>query len=50
MGKGQSWDYHFMAHQWMHNTDTALSALEQRKQRGSMKEVFADRDRGDAAD
>ena len=41
--------YHFMAHQWAHNTATALSALEQRKQMGSMKEVFAARDRGDAA-
>lgn len=42
MGKGQSWDYHFMAHQWMHNTHTALSALEARQQKGSMKEVFAE--------
>jgi enoyl-CoA hydratase len=49
MGKGASWRYHFMAHQWAHNTATALSALEQRKQMGSMKEVFAARDRGDAA-
>jgi enoyl-CoA hydratase len=48
MGKGASWRYHFMAHQWMHNTATALDALAQRKQLGSMKEVFAARDRGDA--
>jgi enoyl-CoA hydratase len=48
MGKQASWRYHFMAHQWVHNTATALSALEQRKQMGSMKEVFAARDRGDA--
>ena len=48
MGKSASWRYHFMAHQWAHNTETALSALEQRKQLGSMKEVFAARDRGDA--
>jgi enoyl-CoA hydratase len=48
MGKGASWRYHFMAHQWAHNTATALSALEERKQLGSMKEVFAARDRGDA--
>ncbi len=47
MGKQASWRYHFMAHQWAHNTATALSALEQRKQLGSMKEVFAARDRGD---
>ena len=49
MGKAASWKYHFMAHQWAHNTATALDALEQRKQMGSMKEVFAARDRGDAA-
>jgi enoyl-CoA hydratase len=48
MGKGQSWKYHFMAHHFTHNTATALDALEQRKQKGSMKEVFADRDKGDA--
>ena len=39
-----------MAHQWAHNTSTSLSALEARKQMGSMKEVFAARDRGDAGD
>ncbi|MGH9096064.1 MAG: enoyl-CoA hydratase-related protein, partial [Acidimicrobiales bacterium] len=47
MGKSASWKYHFMAHHWMHNTSTALNALEERKSRTSMKEVFADRDRGD---
>lgn len=46
-GKSQSWKYHFMAHHWTHNTATALNALEARKQKTSMKEVFADRDRGD---
>ena len=46
-GKRQSWKYHFMAHHWTHNTATALDALEARKQKTSMKEVFADRDRGD---
>lgn len=46
-GKSQSWKYHFMAHHWTHNTATALNALEARKQNTSMKEVFADRDRGD---
>jgi len=46
-GKADSWKYHFMAHHWMHNTSTALNALEERKSRSSMKEVFADRDRGD---
>ncbi|MHB8289029.1 MAG: enoyl-CoA hydratase [Acidimicrobiales bacterium] len=47
MGKSDSWRYHFMAHQWAHNTKTALDALERRKQQRTMKEVFADRDRGD---
>jgi hypothetical protein len=47
MGKSASWKYHFMAHHWMHNTATAAQALEERKKRTSMKEVFSDRDRGD---
>jgi enoyl-CoA hydratase len=46
-GKSASWKYHFMAHQWVHNTATARAALEERRQLGSMKEVFAARDRGD---
>ena len=46
-GQRDSWRYHFMAHHWMHNTSTALNALEERKSKKSMKEVFADRDRGD---
>ncbi|HEX3980697.1 MAG TPA: enoyl-CoA hydratase [Acidimicrobiales bacterium] len=47
MGKTDSWKYHFMAHHWMHNTATAAHALEERMEKASMKEVFADRDRGD---
>jgi enoyl-CoA hydratase len=42
MGKEESWKYHFMAHHWMHNTKTALDALETRKSKSSMKEVFAE--------
>lgn len=42
MGQKDSWDYHFMAHHWMHNTETALGALERRMQKSSMKEVFAE--------
>ncbi|MYH95819.1 MAG: enoyl-CoA hydratase [Acidimicrobiia bacterium] len=42
MGQRDSWDYHFMAHHWMHNTDTALGALDRRMQKSSMKEVFAE--------
>jgi enoyl-CoA hydratase len=48
MGKSASWKYHFMAHHWAHNTATSLHALDERQQMGSMKEVFAARDRGDA--
>ena len=47
MGKSDSWKYHFMAHHWMHNTATAAQALDERMGKASMKEVFADRDRGD---
>jgi hypothetical protein len=36
-----------MAHHWMHNTATAAQALDERRSKASMKEVFADRDRGD---
>jgi enoyl-CoA hydratase len=42
MGKEESWKYHFMAHHWMHNTATAMDALEARKAKSSMKEVFAE--------
>ncbi|HEY4377645.1 MAG TPA: enoyl-CoA hydratase [Acidimicrobiales bacterium] len=42
MGKEASWKYHFMAHHWMHNTATALDALEARKQKSNMSEVFAE--------
>ncbi len=45
MGKRESWKYHFMIHQFVSNTETALSALEARKQKGSMKEVFAEHQR-----
>jgi enoyl-CoA hydratase len=38
-------EYHFMVHQFQHNTKTSLDALEERKQKGSMKEVFRDRDK-----
>jgi len=37
-------EYHFMVHQFQHNTMTSLDALEERKQKSSMKEVFRDRD------
>ena len=48
MGQDASWRYHFMAHHWMHNTATARDALAEREKMGSMKEVFAARDKGDA--
>ncbi|HVA09022.1 MAG TPA: enoyl-CoA hydratase [Acidimicrobiales bacterium] len=46
MGKRDALKYHFMAHHWVHNTATALNALSARKEKGSMKEVFAERDKG----
>ncbi len=42
MGKEASWKYHFMAHHWMHNTETATSALAARQAKRSMSEVFAE--------
>ena len=50
MGKSASWRYHFMAHHFAHNTATSLGALKEREQMGSMREVFAARDRGDLPD
>src|SRR5438046_1243686 len=38
-------EYHFMVHQFQHNTKTSLDMLEARQQKSSMKEVFEDRDR-----
>ncbi|MCA1834536.1 MAG: enoyl-CoA hydratase, partial [Actinobacteria bacterium] len=38
-------EYHFMVHQFQHNTKTSLDALEDRKKKGSMKEVFEERDK-----
>jgi enoyl-CoA hydratase len=46
MGKRDALKYHFMAHHWVHNTATALSALAARKEKGSMREVIAERDQG----
>jgi enoyl-CoA hydratase len=50
MGQEASWKYHFMAHHWMHNTQTALDALEARQQKTSMKDVFAEHRDGNPAD
>lgn len=38
-------EYHFLVHQFQHNTKTSLDALEERKQKGSMKQVFEERDK-----
>ena len=37
-------EYHFMVHQFQHNTKTSLDALSERQQKGSMKELLRDRD------
>jgi hypothetical protein len=46
MGKRDALKYHFMAHHWVHNSATALNALAARKDKGSMKDVRAELDRG----
>jgi enoyl-CoA hydratase len=38
-------EYHFMVHQFQHNTKTSLDALAARQQQTSMKDVFAERDK-----
>ena len=48
MGKRHSWNFHFMAHHFTHNTATALGKLDERERMSSMREVFEARDRGDA--
>jgi enoyl-CoA hydratase/carnithine racemase len=44
-GMRNALEYHFMVHQFQHNTKTSLDALTERQQKGSMKEVFEDRDK-----
>jgi enoyl-CoA hydratase len=46
MGKRDALKYHFMAHHWVHNSATALAALQARKEKGSMRDVIAERDQG----
>ena len=41
-GQRDAYDYHFQAHHWMHNTATALDALQAREAKKSMGEVFAE--------
>src|SRR5256886_4700030 len=38
-------EYHFMVHQFQHNTKTSLDMLAARQKKSSMKEVFEERDR-----
>jgi enoyl-CoA hydratase len=48
-GKKEAWRYHFMVHQFVSNTPTALGAMEARKEKGSMEDVLAEQERGDRA-
>jgi enoyl-CoA hydratase len=48
-GKKEAWRYHFMVHQFVSNTATALGAMQTRKEKGSMKDVLAEQERGDRA-
>jgi enoyl-CoA hydratase len=38
-------EYHFLMHQFQHNTKTSLDALAERQTKSSMKEVFTERDK-----
>jgi enoyl-CoA hydratase len=38
-------EYHFMVHQFQHNTKTSLDMLAERQQKTSMKDVFEERDK-----
>jgi enoyl-CoA hydratase len=44
-GFRQALEYHFMVHQFQHNTKASLDALAERKTKSSMKEVFEERDK-----
>ena len=45
MGQRESWRYHFMLHQFVSNTPTALAKVEARKS-GGMAAVKAEQERG----
>jgi enoyl-CoA hydratase len=45
-GKKESWRYHFMVHQFVSNTSTALGLMDARKEAGSMDAVKAEQQRG----
>ncbi len=45
MGKGHSFAYHFMVHQFMHGTQTAQQALAARQRTGSIQAMVRERDR-----
>jgi hypothetical protein len=45
MGQRESWKYHFMLHQFVSNTPTALAKVDARK-RGGMAAVKAEQERG----
>jgi enoyl-CoA hydratase len=47
MGQRESWKYHFMLHQFVSNTPTALAKVEARKA-GGMAAVKAEQERGEA--
>ncbi|HWB66225.1 MAG TPA: enoyl-CoA hydratase-related protein, partial [Mycobacteriales bacterium] len=45
-GKENAWRQHFMIHQFTSATETALHMADERDRKGSLKEVFEERDRG----
>lgn len=45
MGKRDSFDFHFMVHQFAHGTATAQEALAERRKLGSVRDIVTERDR-----
>lgn len=41
-GQRESWRYHFLMHQFVSNSATALGLMDARKEKGSMKDVIAE--------
>lgn len=45
MGKRDAFDFHFMLHQFAHGTATSQEALAERREKASVRDIVADRDR-----
>jgi len=47
MGKRDSWKYHFLVHQWTHNSNAASEISRKRKGASSLSDIYEARERGD---